>query len=54
MFDLEDKILATLSKAGEIMDLLAVDNLYNFLADSKATEGKINCSTKCNLKKNLH
>lgn len=42
MYDLEDKILATLSEAEEIMDLLADDNLINILADSKATGDEIN------------
>jgi dynein heavy chain len=42
MEELEDKILATLSEAQEIMDLLKDDNLINILADSKTTGDEIN------------
>jgi len=35
MYDLEDKILATLSEAKEVMELLETDNLIDILADSK-------------------
>ncbi len=42
MEELEDKILATLSEAEEIMDLLADDNLIDILADSKTTGDDIN------------
>jgi dynein heavy chain, axonemal len=41
MYDLEDKILATLSDAEEVMDLLADDNLIDILADSKVTGDEI-------------
>lgn len=41
MFELEDKILACLSEAAEIMDLLKDDNLINILDDSKATGDEI-------------
>lgn len=34
-YELENKILFTLSDAKEIMDLLSDDNLINILADSK-------------------
>ncbi len=37
MYELEDKILATLSEAAEVMDLLKDDNLIDILADSKIT-----------------
>lgn len=41
MYELEDKILAALSDAAEIMDLLKDDNLITILADSKATGDEI-------------
>jgi dynein heavy chain len=42
MYELEDKILAALSDAAEIMDLLKDDNLITILADSKTTGDEIN------------
>ncbi len=42
MEELEDKILAALSDAAEIMDLLKDDNLINILDDSKTTGDEIN------------
>lgn len=41
MEELEDKILAALSDAAEIMDLLKDDNLINILDDSKTTGDEI-------------
>jgi len=41
MYDLEDKILATLSEAKEVMELLESDNLIDILADSKQTGDEI-------------
>lgn len=41
MYDLEDKILATLSEAKEVMELLETDNLIDILADSKQTGDEI-------------
>jgi len=40
-FDLENKILFTLSDAKEIMDLLKDDNLIDILADSKKISNEI-------------
>jgi dynein heavy chain, axonemal len=42
MYELEDKILATLSEAKEVMELLETDNLIDILADSKQTGDEIN------------
>jgi len=41
MEELEDKILAALSDAAEIMDLLKDDNLINILDESKLTGDEI-------------
>jgi dynein heavy chain len=41
MYELEDKILATLSEAEQVMDLLETDNLIDILADSKVTGDEI-------------
>jgi dynein heavy chain len=40
-YDLENKILFTLSDAKEIMDLLSDDNLINILAESKRVSTEI-------------
>jgi dynein heavy chain len=42
MYELEDKILSTLSEADEIMELLKDDNLIDILADAKTTSDEIN------------
>lgn len=42
MFELEDKILFSLSEAEEVMELLADDALIDILADSKVTGDEIN------------
>lgn len=41
MYDLEDKILQTLSEAPEIMDLLSDDKLIDILDESKTTGAEI-------------
>jgi len=40
-YDLENKILFTLSAAEEIMELLSDDNLIDILADSKKVSTEI-------------
>ena len=40
-YDLENKILHTLSAASEIMELLADDNLIDILAESKEVSDEI-------------
>ena len=45
-YDLENKILHTLSAASEIMELLAVDNLIDILAESKEVSDEIAEQTK--------
>jgi len=42
MEELEDKILAALSDAEDVMELLATDDLIDILADSKTTGDEIN------------
>jgi len=45
-YELENKILKTLSDAKEIMDLLADDNLIDILADSKKVSTEIEEQSK--------
>ena len=45
-YDLENKILHTLSAASEIMELLADDNLIDILAESKEVSDEIADQTK--------